>query len=66
MAKPKFVTHKCKSFKDIEKVSVEFDLSLTPEQRLDSAQLLREQYYSIQGFKHKRMDKKNTKKWTFK
>ncbi|MFH2084096.1 MAG: hypothetical protein ABII20_02060, partial [Candidatus Omnitrophota bacterium] len=58
MAKPKFATRKCDSFKSLEKASAEFDLSLTPEQRLDSAQLLKEQYYSIKHLKHKKMDKK--------
>ncbi len=62
MIKPKFATRKCNSFKNLEKASAEFDLSLTPEQRLDSAQLLREQYYSIKHLKHKRMDKRTTKK----
>lgn len=65
MRKQKFHTHKCSSFKDLERVSLEFDLSLTPEQRLDSAQLLREQYYLIKNLKHKRIDKKTTVRGTF-
>jgi len=64
MSKSKFVTRKCNSFKSLEKASLEFDLALTPEQRLDAAQLLREQYYSIKGIKRQRMDKTKTKKRT--
>ena len=65
MKRQKFHTHRCSSFKDIERVSLEFDLSLTPEQRLDSAQFLREQYYLIKNLKNVRIDKKTTVWGTF-
>lgn len=61
MEKKKYTTHKCNSFEELEKISIEFDLSLTPEQRLDTAQFLREQYYLIKHLKHKKMDKETTK-----
>ena len=65
MRKQKFPTHKCNSFEELERVSIEFDLSLTSEQRLDSAQFLREQYYLIKHLKHKGIDKKATKRGIF-
>jgi len=66
MRKQKFLTRKCKSFEELESFSAEFELSLTPEQKLDTAQFLREQYYLIKHIKHKRMDKKTTKMGVFK
>ncbi|MDA3792366.1 MAG: hypothetical protein PF545_01745 [Elusimicrobia bacterium] len=62
MKKGKYATVKCSSFKEMERASVKYDLSLTAEQRLDAAQLLREQYYLIKGLKHTKMDKKKTQK----
>ncbi len=35
----------------------EYYFSLTPEERLDIAQHLREQYYKIKKIKHPRIDK---------
>ncbi len=61
MKRKKFSTNKCSSFEELERHSLEFDLSLTPAQRLDSAQFLREQYYLIRNIEHKPLDKKITK-----
>jgi len=49
---------KCHSFKEMEKLSIAYSFSLTPQQRLDIAQYLREQYYKIKGVKPQRLNKK--------
>lgn len=49
---------KCNSFDQLEENSISYYLSLSPQQRLDTLQYLREQYYKIKGIKPQRINKK--------
>lgn len=55
---------KCSSFKELEDAADEHDFSLTPDERLDLTQFLREQYYKIKGINPQRMDRTYAKKVT--
>lgn len=53
----KMFVHVSHSFAESERVMAEYDAALTPVERLDTAQYLREQYYKIKGIAPQRMDK---------
>ena len=44
-------TKKAKDFEELEKCSVEYDLSISPRKRIEMVQYLREQYYKSKGIK---------------
>ncbi|MDA3793104.1 MAG: hypothetical protein PF545_05575 [Elusimicrobia bacterium] len=48
---------KFSSFEEMNKFDIKYDFSLTPEERLDITQFLREQYYKIKQIKPERMKK---------
>ena len=50
-------TAKAKYGDEAELMTIEYNKSLTPEQRIDATQYLREQYYLVKGLKHERMNK---------
>ncbi|MDA3792649.1 MAG: hypothetical protein PF545_03190 [Elusimicrobia bacterium] len=58
----KTYTKICASFEELEKAADEHDFSLTPRQRLDMTQYLREQYYELKGIKPRKMNRKYAKK----
>lgn len=49
---------RCHSFEEIDNLSTAYFLSLTPQQRLDIVQYLREQFYKIKGIKPQKLNKK--------
>ena len=59
--KRKNFNSKAHSFEDLENLSIKYSSLLTPQQRLEIAQYLREQYYKIKGIKPQRLNKKIVK-----
>ncbi len=58
MKSKNIVCSKCFSFDELESSTEAYFFSLTPQQRLDTVQYLREQLYKIKGIKPQRLNKK--------
>ncbi len=57
MKKRKVIVNKSNSYKEVKEFQIKYEISLTPEERLDTLQYLREQFYKIRNIKPKKMDK---------